>query len=178
MNAPIRTGVLAVVGNPRRASRTARVANAVADRITRHLRTGPAHVIDLVDAESPLGDDAAQRLAPELDRVGRAAVVVVASPTYKATYTGLLKAFADLIPPLGLQGAVAIPVMTLGGADHALAADIHLRPLLQELGASLPTPALVLTDAKLRDLDAEVDLWWDDAAPALSGIGSIAQLAG
>lgn len=173
MSAAIRTGVVAVVGNPRPASRTAAVARAVAEHVAGHLHAGLPHVVDLASSEPPLGADAPQRLASELQCVSTAAVVVVASPTYKASYTGLLKAFLDLLPPAALYGAVAIPVMTLAGSQHTLAADVHLRPVLQELGASLPTASLVLTEAALADVDGAVEGWWADAAPTLAGIGSI-----
>lgn len=175
MSALVRTSVVAVVGNPRRDSRTAAAASEVAIRLARYLRAGPPQIFDLAGHESPFGVDAAERLADELDHVGRAAALVVASPTYKASYTGLLKAFLDLVPPHGLLGTVAFPLMTLGSPAHSLAADIHLRPVLQELGASLPAPSLVLTDADLADLDPVLDTWWDATEPALSGIGPLSR---
>ena len=55
--------------------------------------------------------------------VAAADVVVVASPTYKAAYTGMLKAFLDRYGNNGLAGTVAVPVMTGGWAGHSLAVD-------------------------------------------------------
>lgn len=173
---PIRTGVVAIVGNPRAGSRTAAVAREAALRIAAHLRSGPPRVVDLAETAAPFGPDAAERLARELRWVATAAAVVVASPTYKASYTGLLKAFLDLIPSSGLRGAVAVPVMTLGGPGHTLAADVHLRPVLLELDASLPTAALVVPEQALGNIAGAVDAWWETAGPALSGIGSLGPL--
>ena len=66
-------------------------------------------------------------------------LLVVASPTYKATYTGLLKLFLDQIGADDLAGVVTVPVMVGAGAGHALAVETHLRPVLVELGAAMPT---------------------------------------
>ncbi|GMA86652.1 hypothetical protein GCM10025868_19020 [Angustibacter aerolatus] len=61
-------------------------------------------------------------------------MLVVATPTYKGAYTGLLKSFLDHVGADALAGAVAVPVTTVGGPAHTLAADVHLRPLLLEPG--------------------------------------------
>lgn len=99
-----------------------------------------------------------------LERVYAADVVIVASPTYKATYTGLLKLFCDQIPAGRLSGIVAVPVMTAGSDAHRLAADVHLRPLLAELGAVQAVPVLFATEADLDDVAGIVAAWSDSVA--------------
>jgi len=79
------------------------------------------------------------RVNPSRRRPGRSDLVVVASPTYKATYTGILKSFFDRYNSDALVGTVSIPVMTGAAPIHALAPEVHLRPLLVELGSSTPT---------------------------------------
>jgi FMN reductase len=66
--------------------------------------------------------------------------LLVASPTYKGTYTGLLKVFLDQMPHQALAGTAAFPLLVMRLPQHALAVEVHLRPLLVELGANLPTP--------------------------------------
>ena len=149
--------IVSVVGNPRTASRTLEVAAALGDRLAELLQGSAAsidlaaHAVDVVQ-----GSDVAQALVAD---VADADVVIACSPTYKATYTGLLKCFWDLFPHQGLAGRVAVPVMTGGSADHALAGEVHLRPLLVELGASVPTRALYLTMDRMPELDAVLDEW-------------------
>lgn len=151
--------VLAVSGNPRPGSRTLGAAEAVAHRVAALLSTTDVATIDLATlggevlaAEHP-GADAAR------DRLAAATVAVVATPVYKASYTGLLKAFLDLYGPDGLAGVVVVPLVVSGSPAHALVGEVHLRPVLVELGAVVPTRSLTVTEAQLADLDPVVDAW-------------------
>ena len=138
--------VLAVVGNPRPGSRTAALADRVASRLAdlRGVTHGTLDLAELTDRlGAPLGAGSAERWTEPLQSLHRAKVLVVATPIYKGSYTGLLKSFLDHVGGGALHGSVAVPVVTVGSPPvHALAADVHLRPLLVELGASVPTAAL------------------------------------
>ncbi|MCL6445852.1 MAG: NADPH-dependent FMN reductase [Alicyclobacillus sp.] len=68
-------------------------------------------------------------------RLAKAELVVVATPVYKASYTGLLKAFLDLLPQHSLSGKVVLPVAMGGTLAHLLMIDYALRPVLVALGA-------------------------------------------
>jgi FMN reductase len=86
-------------------------------------------------------------------------LLVVATPTYKGSYTGLLKSFLDHVGGGSLHRTIAVPVITVGSPAHTLAADVHLRPLLLELGASTPTDALVVGNDLIGDPDVAVRTW-------------------
>ena len=148
--------VLSLSGNPRAGSRTGRVAAALGAELHQRLGFPEGHHVhlDLAELPNPLATDAASTLQAALSAVSGSAVLLVATPTYKATYTGLLKAFVDLLPSAALKGVLAVPVLTLGHPGHTLAADVHLRPLLIELGATTPTAAVTLLDADLVDIEA------------------------
>jgi FMN reductase len=132
-----------VVGNPKPASRTLDAATRVAERLAGR----PADlVLDLVELGPGLlgwGDEAVGRAVTQ---VQQASWVVVASPTYKATYTGLLKLFLDQFAADSLSGVVAFPLMLGGAWSHALAPEVFLKPVLVELGASCPVSSLYLLD--------------------------------
>ncbi len=153
--------VVALVGNPRPGSRTAGIAELAAQDIAARL-DAVAATIDLA--------------VPELDReaaralVVGARVLVVATPTYKASYTGLLKAFLDELPSAALAGVVAVPLMTMGDAKHTLAADVHLRPVLLELGATCPTAALVVVGEAQDAPVATVNVWLEAAGPVIDAL--------
>lgn len=71
-----------------------------------------------------------------LAKIEKADVVVFASPVYKASYTGVLKTFLDLIPQKGLQRKVVLPLFIGGTIAHLLSIDYALKPVLAVLGAT------------------------------------------
>lgn len=159
--------VLALVGNPQRESRTRLVAESVAAELAR--RSG-AHVEETIEL-ADIADELFRHPSPAVDavreRVRAADVLVVASPTYKATYTGLLKAFLDRIDTGALRSATAVPVLTIGSPAHALAVEVSLRPLLVELGASVPTRGIAFPASQVDERDEIVAAWADAEWPRL-----------
>lgn len=71
-----------------------------------------------------------------LQVVAAADAVVIASPVYKAAYTGVLKTFLDLIPQKGLENKVMLPLFIGGSLAHLLSIDYALKPVLSSLGAT------------------------------------------
>jgi len=164
--------IAVVVGNPKSGSRTLRVAQAVADilvdRLDETYELGyntERFVVDLADVAGELFDGPSPKIEDLLERVAASDLLIAASPTYKATYTGLLKVFFDRYGNNALAGTVAVPVMTGAAPIHALAPELHLRPLLVELGATTPTRGLYVTESQFDDLDGVIGAWADAAAP-------------
>lgn len=126
-----------VVGNPKPKSRTLKVAL----KLTEELLSGVAHattVIDLADHADNIFAWPSAEMSELNEKVANSDLVVFASPTYKATYSGLLKAFLDRYPADGLAGVVAIPLLTGADAQHSMGPTFTLAPLLTELGAIVP----------------------------------------
>jgi len=129
--------VAVLSGSPVAGSRTWSLAAAVGERLAARelevrlidLRALPAHEV----LHGP-GDAGAVRAA--LDTVAWADAVVVATPVHHAAYSGLLKAFLDLLPRAGLGGKVVLPLAVGGSPAHILAIDYALRPVLVALGAA------------------------------------------
>jgi FMN reductase len=78
--------------------------------------------------------------------VERAHGVIVSTPVYKAAYSGILKAFLDLLPQFGLSGKVVLPLLTGGTLAHVLVLDYALRPVLMSLGAQHVVAGLFVLD--------------------------------
>ncbi len=166
MTADVR--IVSVVGNPRPASRTHTIARTLADAIATELGASPATTVDLATlgmrtlaADDPDVTAAVQRLL-DVD------VLIVASPTYKGTYSGLLKAFLDRISTGALNGTRAIPVLLGGAPNHQLAVDVHFAPLLLELGASVPVRGLFVLESELDEFPAVAAQWANRHASALA----------
>jgi len=75
--------------------------------------------------------------------------VIVATPIYQAAYSGILKAFLDLLPQNSLVGKVVFPIATGGSPAHLLAIDYALKPVLSALGAREILQGVYLTDAQI-----------------------------
>mgnify|MGYP001822677326 CR=1 FL=1 len=164
------SNIIALIGNPNPGGRTTRVAEAVAAAIAGGDGGGGGGTVETVELASVAahlfewGNDEVKALT---ERVAGADVIVAACPTYKATYTGLLKAFLDNYGNDGLAGCKAVPVMVGAAPQHALAPEVHLRPLLVELGASVPSRGLYVLESQMDELDEVVADWARVAQPLL-----------
>ena len=76
--------------------------------------------------------------------------VVIATPVYKAAYTGVLKTFLDLLPQFGFADKVVLPLATGGTIAHVLAIDYALRPVLHALNARHVVGGLFILDKLLE----------------------------
>lgn len=142
--------ILLVAGSPSERSRSAALLDAVNLRLRSH---GPEverlQLRDLSPQALLLGDAAHRSVAAAVDQVARARALVVATPVYKAAYSGVLKVFLDLLPQTAFKGKVVLPIATGGSAHHMLALDYALRPVLQSLGARHILPGVYATDAQV-----------------------------
>jgi len=140
--------IVALAGSPSANSRSTALLRHVLDRFAeaepRHeivLRDLPAAALVRADV-----DDPAIRRAR--DQVAAARLVVVATPIYKASYSGLLKTFLDLLPQDALRGKTVLALGTGGSAAHLLALDYALKPVLAALGARHILDSIYAVDAQ------------------------------
>lgn len=136
--------VIGLSGNLERPSKTRTlVLAAVAQAAARFDAEG--EVLDLSDFQPSLGsarrvgelDDTARA---QLERLVSADALILASPVYKGSYTGLFKHLFDLIDPAALRDKPVLLAATGGGEKHALVVEHQLRPLLAFFEAQvLPT---------------------------------------
>jgi len=133
--------LVAVNGSPSRDSKT----GALADAAVRLAGGGTVHHV------ADLSPDALFMRAkdPALDEVlgsfAAARPLVLASPTYRATYSGMLKSVLDLVPAQPdkrppLDGVPVVLIGTGGNRDHYLSLDTGLRLVVAAMGGwSVPT---------------------------------------
>jgi FMN reductase len=142
--------ILFIQGSPLEPSRSAALAQAVASVVADHdvphdwLRVSALPAQALLHATF---DDPA--ICEATARVAAADAIVIATPVYKAAYSGLLKAFLDLLPQNGLEGKVVLPLATAGSPHHALALDYALRPVLQSMSPAQVMSGVHATDGSL-----------------------------
>jgi FMN reductase len=143
--------VLLIAGSPSERSRSA----ALLDRVGRLLAAGRGTLIDRLSVrdlppqalmQADFGHPAVQDATR---RVAEAQAIVVATPVYKAAYSGVLKLLLDLLPQTAFKGKVVLPLATGGSPHHMLALDYALRPVLQSLAARHILPGVYATDAQV-----------------------------
>jgi FMN reductase len=143
-----------ISGSPSPSSRSARLlgfvqnelANAGHDVNILHLRDLPAQSLLRANYFDVV-------IGAAVSRVKTASAIVVGTPVYKAAYSGLLKAFLDLLPQDGFRGKVVLPIATAGSPSHGLALDYALRPVLQSMSPQQILPGVYATDRQV---------YWDD----------------
>lgn len=153
--------VVVICGHPRAGSRTLRLARAVGERLA---GGGEPHVVDLAELLPALLAPAEGATAVALREVQDATLLVVATPTYRGSYTGALKMFLDQLPSHALAGVVAVPVVTAELQTQADAAEAFLARLLRELGADVVDFGLTATEPELADPDAVADQYTEAIA--------------
>jgi FMN reductase len=144
------SSILIITGSPSGTSRTARLGVLVGERLAGlgadssllDLRSLPAE--DLLHARSD-----SPAILKAVERLAAARGIVIATPVYKAAYSGLLKTFLDLLPQFGLRGKVVLPLATGGTIAHVLSIDYALRPVLSSLDPLHIVAGLFLLDKQL-----------------------------
>ncbi|HMH83258.1 MAG TPA: NAD(P)H-dependent oxidoreductase [Gemmatimonadales bacterium] len=116
-------------------------------------RGAATELVDLaaLPADALLGRGPAPAVTAALAAATRARIVVAGTPVYRATYSGLLKVFFDLLPQDSLVGRIGVPIVTGHAAAHSLSVDHGLRPLFASLGATVVASAVYATSAQFQD---------------------------
>src|SRR5438552_4496750 len=112
-----------------------------------------SELVDLagLPADALLGRVTAPAVTTALETTTRARIVIAGTPVYRATYSGLLKLFFDLLPQDCLIGKVGVPIVTGHGAAHSLSVDHGMRPLFASLGATVVASGVYATSSQFQD---------------------------
>jgi len=116
-------------------------------------RGARAELVDLaaLPADALLGRGSAPAVVAAIESATRARIVVAGTPVYRATYSGLLKVFFDLLPQDSLIGKIGVPIVTGHDRGHSLALDHGLRPLFASLGATVVASGVYGTSAQFQN---------------------------
>ncbi|ART48252.1 NADPH-dependent FMN reductase [Acidovorax carolinensis] len=166
---------LLIAGSPSERSRSAALLDAVAQRLSvRGALVNRIHIRDLSPQALLLADTGHRSISQAIGQVAEARVLVVATPVYKAAYSGVLKVFLDLLSQTALKDKTVLPLATGGSPHHMLALDYALRPVLQSLGAKHILPGIYATDSQVTvtpegayEVHADIAARLDDAVNVL-----------
>lgn len=140
-----------VNGSPRAQSRTGVLVDAVGDAIARAMPVEDHTVSLSLGGRDVLSGLTRDDLTEEGERLvalaERADLFVVGTPIYRASYTGLLKHFFDLVDIDAMRGRMVVLCATGGTAMHGLVLEHQLRPLMSFFSMmTVPTTLYALPD--------------------------------
>ncbi|MFR9807216.1 NAD(P)H-dependent oxidoreductase [Pseudonocardia sp. RS010] len=163
--------VVVVVGNPKVGSRTTVAGRTAATAIVPSAAVSTVEVAELAAGLFAWGDPT---VAAAKATVLEADLLVVATPVYKASYTGLLKSFLDQFGRDELRALATVPLMVGAAPLHNLAVEEQLRPVLVEIGASCPTRGIYVLESAIEagELETQLAEWarlWGPALLAVAG---------
>lgn len=152
--------IVAFSGNAHRPSRSRSLVDLIAQRIRSQIYAR-VRQYDILDASPGLGAALSrEELTPEalaiVEAVEQADLLVVASPVYKGSYTGLFKHFFDFVDATALIGKPVVIAATGGGPRHSLVVEHQLRPLFGFFSA-LTIPTSIYAEDKSFDGLEQVD---------------------
>lgn len=84
--------------------------------------------------------------------------LIVATPVYKASFSGALKTLLDLLPERALEHKVVLPLATGGTIAHMLAVDYALKPVLNALKAQEVLHGVFADDTQISHYDRQPQL--------------------
>ncbi len=120
------TTVAIISGSPSHTSKTNRVAEWVSEQLQQLGHT--VHFIRLRDlpAEDLLyAHSSSEPIAETHDWIRQSRAVIALSPVYKGSYTGILKAYLDLLPEKAFAGKLVVPIVT--GGNHCSSVGSRIR---------------------------------------------------
>jgi FMN reductase len=164
--------LVAVLGSVTPPGRLRRGVGDALDRVSE----ASTELIDLAEHEIAFagGQEPDGETTRVLDAIAAADGVVLATPVYRGTFTGVLKNLLDHIPVDGLRGK-PVGIVAMGATQHhSLGADWHLRDVLAWFGA-VAAP----TSVYLASSDFESGVPRPEAAQALDELlATVVTLAG
>ncbi|GAB3266244.1 NADPH-dependent FMN reductase family protein [Chitinimonas naiadis] len=130
------TSVILLAGSPNNLSRSTALLQRSATVLTAHgIDSQLISVADFPPQALLYGWKHATEVASFLYNIARADGVIVATPVYKAAYSGALKLLLDILPERAFAGKVILPLAVGANPNHVLAVDYALKPVLGALKA-------------------------------------------
>ncbi|WP_233237195.1 NADPH-dependent FMN reductase [Bordetella sp. LUAb4] len=168
--------VLALAGSPSLSSRSSALLHRAAALLgERGLAVSTLGLRDLPAEDLIEGNYAGPAAAALRARVHAASALLIATPVYKASFSGGLKAVLDLLDEKALAGKVVLPIATGGSLAHLLALEYTLKPVLSALGARHILGSVFATEQQVRLTDDGAAVLDDELNQRLHG--GVEQLA-
>jgi FMN reductase len=145
------SSIVTIAGSPSHPSRSAALldyARRYAEE--RSISTNAIIVRNLNAEELIQGQFNGASIQQSVQMIASADGVIIATPIYKASYTGVLKSLLDVLPPAVFAGKTVLPIAMGGSMAHMLVLDYALKPVLVALGAQHVLNGIYLVDNQME----------------------------
>lgn len=146
--------ILAIAGSPSASSRSSAVlARAKSMLEAQGLHVETFTIRDIKPEDLVFANFESLELQKFVSLVAAAKGIMIATPVYKATYTGILKALLDLLPQYAFSDKTVFPIATGGTVTHLLSIEYSMKPLFAVLGATHIERGIFIVDAQMQRLE-------------------------
>ena len=141
----------AILGSPFPGSTSEKIVKLVFDELRQIGWTTKTIDLSQLDASALLIRHKDVDVESALESVLNSNLIITASPTYRATYTGLLKVFLDQLPQGSLSGKLVLPIQTGGSPEHSLSIEHGISPVMRSLRATVLTNTIYAWSGQLEN---------------------------
>lgn len=129
--------IVTISGSPSPSSRSSAILDYAKELSAKHgLGAASITVRDLSPEDLVYGNFESLELKKLQLLIEQAQAVIISTPVYKSSYTGVLKALLDLMPQYAFAGKTILPIVTGGTINHLLSIDYAIKPLFSAMGAT------------------------------------------
>lgn len=150
----MKSRAIIISGSPSKSSRLTGLTDCCqAALLDRGITAEVLYPIDLPAERLLQADFANTAIMEAVAKVEQADAVILASPVYKASYSGVLKLFLDMLPQKGLQHKIMLPLFIGGSLAHLLAMNYALKPVVSALGGTTMLQGVYAVDKWITRLE-------------------------
>jgi|SRR5690625_932142 len=163
------SSIVLIGGSPSPTSRSSIVLDQVSEAVA-----GAGFAIDRIEvrdidpAALLFADFGHPDVVEAVAKIERAAAIIIATPVYKASYSGVLKALLDLLPRDAFRNKPILPIATGGTIAHLLSIDYALRPVLYALCADKVLAGRFILDKEVSTIAPHIGIENEEAWQALN----------
>ncbi|WP_274628898.1 NAD(P)H-dependent oxidoreductase [Arvimicrobium flavum] len=177
MNALYPMRIVGFSGNTHRPSKTQALVGSLLASVGQIIPVETQYY-DVLDFGESLGtafsrDQLSEQALAILQDLETADGLVLASPTYKGSYSGLFKHVVDLLAPDALINKPVIVGATGGGLRHALIVEHQLRPLMGFFNANTIATSVYASDGEFEQGIPHAEALKDRITMAAQGLAGI-----
>lgn len=153
------SNIVFLSGSPSLSSKTESLLRMIENEFkTAGWKTAFYSVLDISVEDLLRGNVQSKDIKAVTQSLKKADIIVIGTPIYQSSFTGVLKSLLDLLPQNVLAGKTVLPIGMGGAIAHYLALDYSLTPILRSLGATNIVKAIFIVDKHVKKTEKGVSL--------------------